>query len=110
MEPLLRPVLQNAELRTVARDPLWLSGSSEVDVVGFHFTWLLDEPAVYAVLPTIEAALLPLGARPHWGKCFVATAAELAPLYPRWEDFRALRERQDPGRKFGNAFLDTVLG
>jgi xylitol oxidase len=107
---LMAPVIQVAEIRTVARDALWLSSSYDTDVVAFHFTWLLDEPAVYAVLPVIEAALLPLGARPHWGKCFVATAAELAPLYPRWEDFRRLRDEQDPGRKFGNAFLDTVLG
>lgn len=106
----MAPVLQVAEIRTVARDALWLSSSYDTDVVGFHFTWLLDEPAVYAVLPAIEAALLPLGARPHWGKCFVARAAELAPLYPRWDDFRALRDRADPGRRFGNAFLDDVLG
>ncbi|SDP73299.1 xylitol oxidase [Pedococcus dokdonensis] len=106
----MAPVLQVAEIRTVARDALWLSSSYDTDVVGFHFTWLLDEAAVYAVLPEMEAALLPLGARPHWGKCFVAQAAELAPLYPRWEDFRGLRERVDPGRKFGNAFLDGVLG
>ena len=107
---LMAPVIQVAEIRTVARDALWLSSSYDTDVVAFHFTWLLDEPAVYAVLPALEAALLPLGARPHWGKCFVARADELAPLYPRWDDFRRLRERQDPGGKFGNAFLDSVLG
>ena len=110
LEPRLRPVLQVAEIRTVARDALWLSSSYDTDVVAFHFTWLLDEPRVYAVLPAVEAALLPLGARPHWGKCFVARAAELAPLYPRWEDFRDLRDRVDPDRKFGNGFLDSVLG
>jgi xylitol oxidase len=110
LEPRLRPVLQNVEIRTVARDSLWLSSSYETDVVGVHFTWLLDEPRVYAVLPAVESALLPLGARPHWGKCFVARAAELAPLYPRWEDFRDLRDRVDPDRKFGNGFLDSVLG
>ena len=107
---LMAPVLQVAEIRTVARDALWLSSSYDTDVVAFHFTWLLDEAAVYAVLPVIEAALLPLGARPHWGKCFVAKAAELAPLYPRWADFGRLRDQQDPERKFGNAFLDSVLG
>jgi xylitol oxidase len=89
---------------------LWLSSSYATDVVGFHFTWLLDEPTVYAVLPALEAALLPLGGRPHWGKCFVATAPDLAPLYPRWNDFRRLRDQRDPGRKFGNGFLDAVLG
>ena len=110
LQPVFATVMQNAEIRTVAPDPLWLSGSHDEAVVGFHFTWELDEPGVYAVLPDIEATLLPLGARPHWGKCFVASAPELAPLYPRWEDFQRLREARDPGRKFGGAFLDRVLG
>jgi xylitol oxidase len=65
---------------------------------------------VYAVLPAIEAALLPLGARPHWGKCFAAGVEELEPLYPRMADFRALRDRVDPDRVFGNAFLDRAIG
>ena len=99
-----------SELRTVAADDLWLSSAYGTDVVGFHLTWVQDEEAVYAVLPDLEAALLPLGARPHWGKCFSATAADLEPLYPRLGDFRALRDRVDPDRTFGNAFLDRVIG
>ncbi len=63
-----------------------------------------------AALPAIEAALLPLGARPHWGKVFLATADQLAPAYPRWGDFRALAERLDPERKLRNAFLARHLG
>jgi xylitol oxidase len=62
------------------------------------------------VLPALEELLLPLGGRPHWGKCFVATAAELEPLYPRMADFCALRDRVDPDRVFGNAFLERVIG
>jgi xylitol oxidase len=104
------PLLQTCELRTIAADDHWLSGAYGHDTVGIHFTWFQDEPAVYAVLPAVEEALLPLGARPHWGKCFVATAAQLEPLYPRFTDFRALRDRVDPERTFGNAFLDRVLG
>ena len=110
LEPRLRAVLQTVEIRTVAADELWLSSSYRRPTVGFHFTWLLDEPAVYAVLPAIEAALLPLGARPHWGKCFAAIADDLETLYPRWQDFRALRASADQEGKFGNAFLDRVLG
>lgn len=110
LQPVFASVMQNAEIRTVASDPLWLSGSHDEDVVGFHFTWELDGPGVYAVLPAIEAAVLPLGGRPHWGKCFVAGPEELAPLYSRWDDFKALREQRDPQRKFGGAFLDRVLG
>lgn len=105
----IAPVLQSGELRTVAADDLWLSSSYGHGAVGFHFTWVRDVDAVYAVLPDIEAALLPLGARPHWGKCFVTSAADLRRLYPRMADFVALRDRVDPERKFGNAFLERVL-
>lgn len=106
----MAPILQVSELRTVAADHHWLSSSYGHDVLGVHFTWVRDVERVTAVLPVIEEALLPLGARPHWGKCFVAGSAELETLYPRIGDFRELRERVDPNRKFGNAFLDRVLG
>ncbi len=109
LQSRLEPVLRSAEIRTVAGDDHWLSGAHDQATIGVHFTWRLDPDGVYAVLPAIEAALLPLGGRPHWGKCFVATATELAPLYPRWDDFRALRAERDPTGKFGNAFLDRVL-
>jgi xylitol oxidase len=107
---VMAPVLMVTELRTVAADSHWLSSSYGHDVVGVHFTWVRDVKQVYAVLPLIEDALLPLGARPHWGKCFVAGAAQLEPLYPRIGDFRDLRRRVDPEGKFGNAFLDRVIG
>ena len=92
-------LLQVAEIRTIAADRLWLSGAYDRDVVGFHFTWVRDVPGVYAVLPAIEEALLPLGGRPHWGKCFAAEADALRPLYPRFEDFRDLVGRVDPARQ-----------
>jgi xylitol oxidase len=110
LAPRLAGVLQVCEIRTTAPDPLWLSGSEGRDTVGLHLTWSLDLDGVYAVLPAIEEALLPLGGRPHWGKCFVAEADALAPLYPYWNDFASLRDRIDPDRKFGNAFLERVLG
>jgi len=102
--PSIKPVLQVSELRTVAADDLWLSGAYGTDAVGIHFTWVKDPDRVYALLPAIEAALLPLGARPHWGKCFLT-----APRYPRGADFAALRARVDPTGTFGNAFLDRTL-
>jgi xylitol oxidase len=103
-------LLQIAEIRTVAADDLWLSSAYQEDVVGLHFTWVRDLPAVLAVLGPVEAALLPLQARPHWGKVFRAEADELARLYPRFDDFRALRDRVDPDHKFGNPFLNRSIG
>ncbi len=106
----LSPILQTAEIRSVAGDSLWLSGSYDTDTIGIHLTWERRPDEVYAVLPALEEILLPLGARPHWGKCFAATSADVAPLYPRLCDFQSLRARHDPADVFGNAFLDRVLG
>ena len=94
----------------IAADELWLSGAHGHDVVALHFTWRLDPPGVGALLPEIEAQLLPLGARPHWGKVFAATARELAPLYPMWTDFAELRRTTDPDGRFANAYTSRVLG
>ncbi|MCL2540959.1 MAG: FAD-binding protein [Nocardioidaceae bacterium] len=109
LAPRFAHLLQVTEVRTIAADTLWLSGAEGRDAVGLHFTWVRDVPAVYDVLPAIEDALLPLGARPHWGKCFAATYDDLRPLYPRLDDFRDLALRVDPDRKLGNAFLARTL-
>ncbi len=109
LAPRFAHLLQVTEIRTVAADGLWLSGAYETDVVGLHFTWVREQAGVYAVLPAIEEVLLPLGARPHWGKCFVAPANELRAVYPRFDDFRALVERHDPEGKLRNDFLGRHL-
>jgi xylitol oxidase len=109
--PRMRPLLQTCEVRTIAADDLWMSTAYGEDAVAFHFTWVQDQPAVEALLADLEGALLPLGARPHWGKVFLADAATLAPRYPRHADFAALVQRLDPRDAFGNDWLDRhVLG
>ena len=109
MSSRLAPLLEVAEIRTIAADELWLSGAHGRDTVALHFTWVRDEPAVRRVVREIEEALVPLGARPHWGKVFEMDAGALADAFPRLPDFAALRDRVDPDRVFGNAFLDRVL-
>jgi len=105
----IAPLLLVTELRTMAADSLWLSGAYETDAVGIHFTWKPLGDEVRALLPAIEALLLPLGARPHWGKVFTAEVGQIEGLYPRFDDFRALAARLDPERKFGNAFLERAV-
>jgi len=107
----IRPLLQICEIRTVAADQLWLSTAHGVDSLALHFTWRPAQQQVSEVLADLEARLLPLGARPHWGKLFRADAATLAPRYQRHADFVALVQRLDPRGAFGNAWLDRfVLG
>jgi xylitol oxidase len=100
------PYLHMTEIRTMAADDLWLSPSYGHDTVAIHFTWHRRPAEVAAITQAIEAILLPLGGRPHWGKLIHAGAFQLAPLYPRLEAFRALARRYDPTGKFRNAYLD----
>jgi FAD/FMN-containing dehydrogenase len=58
----------------------------------------------------VEDILRGYDARPHWGKMHYRDAEELSGLYPRWNDFIALRDRLDPHRTFSNAYTDTVFG
>lgn len=103
--PSLQELLFVSEIRSIRADELWLSGAYGRDTIGIHFTWRRDEPAVRALVSTIDAALAPFEARPHWGKVFTADPALLAGVYPRWSDFAELRSRWDPRGAFRNAQL-----
>jgi xylitol oxidase len=107
--PIIAPQLQTSEIRTVAADDLWLSPFDE-DSVGLHFTWLPRDAEVAAVLPRLEEALLPLGARPHWGKLFAADLRDVAATYPRFDDFRALAGKLDPTGKLRGGYVERLLG
>jgi xylitol oxidase len=105
----LAPVVQISEIRTVARDELWLSPAYQRDCAGFHFTWIKDFPAVAPVMAAVEEALEPFGARPHWGKLFGMGPEAVRGLYDRADDFRRLMRHYDPAGKFRNDFLDCYL-
>jgi xylitol oxidase len=105
----LARVLQISEVRTIAADELWLSMCYRRASVAIHFTWRKDWDAVQALLPTIEAALAPCEARPHWGKLFTMGPARLRSLYPRLPDFQQLLRRYDPDGKFRNEFVDRYI-
>ncbi|MFW0773407.1 D-arabinono-1,4-lactone oxidase [Paenarthrobacter nitroguajacolicus] len=106
----LAPLLFISEIRTVAADEFWLSPFYQQQSVALHFTWKPRQAEVEAVLPELEEALRPFGARPHWGKLFTPGQYDFAALYPRFDDFRALAQANDPTGKFRNGLLDSVLG
>jgi xylitol oxidase len=101
--PLVTPLLQVSEIRTIVADALWLSPFYERDSVAIHFTWKPLAAEVAAALQQVEKALAPFDPRPHWGKLFLA-----APSYPQTAAFRRLRDRLDPHGKFRNAFVDAL--
>jgi alditol oxidase len=105
----LAPILQITEVRTVAADQLWLSPAYEQEIVGIHFNWHSNWPAVRDFLPTLEATFAPFQPRPHWGKLFALPPAQVQAGYARLSDFQTLAQEYDPTGKFRNDFVDTYL-
>jgi xylitol oxidase len=106
---LITPHLLISEIRCVAADDLWMSPCNGESCVALHFTWKPEWEAVREVLPLIERNLAPFRARPHWGKLFTMTHAQLASLYPRMKDFQELLRYYDPEGKFRNAWLGRII-
>ena len=105
----IAPLLFISELRAVAADALWLSPCYERETLALHFTWKPDWPRVREVLPELEAALAPFGARPHWGKMFTMKPERVRELYPRFDAFSFLNKQYEPLGKFRNDFLAELL-
>jgi FAD/FMN-containing dehydrogenase len=58
----------------------------------------------------IEPVFQAFDGRPHWGKKHSMTAATLAPRYPQWARFAALRRRFDPDGLFMSPAMRALLG
>lgn len=97
------------EVRVAAADDLWLSTSfgQETGYIATH-RYYRENPAEY--FAGVEDICRAVGGRPHWGKLHQHHADSLRWLYPRFDDFLAVRERLDPARLFANAYLSQVLG
>lgn len=97
------------EIRATPPDEAWLSSTYGRDSVylAFHVGQGVDHRPYFT---GVERLLREHDGRPHWGKLHTRTAADLAPAYPRWADFAAVRDRADPERLFANDYVERVLG
>ncbi|MBS1674045.1 MAG: FAD-binding protein [Actinobacteria bacterium] len=97
------------EVRFAQADDRWLSTAHERDsaYIAVHRYWRHD-PREY--FDAVERICLAHGGRPHWGKLHTLDAAALSERYPRFDEFTALRDRLDPERRFGNPYLERILG
>jgi FAD-linked oxidoreductase len=103
------PVNFPIEVRFAAADDALLSpahGRDTVYVAVHAYRGMAWEPYFRAVEAIADAH----GGRPHWGKRHFQTEATLAPRYPEWERFAAVRARLDPDGVFANVYTDRVLG
>ena len=103
------PVSFPIELRFSAGDSALLSPAHERETayVAVHVFEGMDFEAPFR---EVEGLLRGWDGRPHWGKRSFLGAEELAPRYPRWREFAAIRERLDPAGRFVNPWIARTLG
>jgi L-gulonolactone oxidase len=97
------------EVRFAAPDDVWLSTAyqRETGYIAIHQYHRREHEAYFRA---VEAIAKEVGGRPHWGKIHYRDAESLRGAYPRFDEFRAVRDKLDPQRVFANDYLTQVLG
>jgi FAD-linked oxidoreductase len=97
------------EVRVAPADDPWLSTAYGRDTAYIAIHIYHQSPhAEY--FTDIEAIMTAVGGRPHWGKMHTRDADYLRQVYPKFDDFVALRDLLDPERRFANPYLRQLLG
>lgn len=96
------------ECRFVRGDDIWLSPAYQRDsaYVAVHMYRGMEYERYFHAIEDIYQRYQ---GRPHWGKLHTRTAAQLAALYPRWDDFLRVRAALDPRGMFLNDYLRRLL-
>lgn len=102
-------VVSPVQVRTAAADEVPLSTAYQRESMYIALHQYVREPhAEY--FGAVEEILRAAGGRPHWGKLHTMRAQELREVYPRFDEFVALREQLDPNRVFANQYLTRAFG
>lgn len=96
------------EYRFTAGDEAWMSPFHRQDSVTVSVS---GEPGkdYWDYLRAVDKILRGYGARPHWGKMHFLTGEDVTAIYPRAEDFRALRRKLDPQGFYLNDHLSQLF-
>lgn len=97
------------ECRFTAPDdiPLSTSYGRESAYIAVHIYKGMDFDLYFR---DVESIMRRHEGRPHWGKVHFQRAEELRAVYPRFNEFLAVRDRLDPARTFANDYTRQVLG
>jgi L-gulonolactone oxidase len=96
-------------VRFAAADDIWLS-PAQGRITGYVAVRQYHRRPHESYFQAVAAIARAMGGRPHWGKIHDQDADSLRASYPHFDDFRAVRDRVDPTRVFGNDYLTRVLG
>lgn len=96
------------EFRFVKGDDIWISPFYQQDSISIsvHQYHKQDPRLIFDI---VEPIFQKYKGRPHWGKMHSMTSMQLRSLYPKWDDFLALRQQLDPERKFLNPYLEQLF-
>lgn len=97
------------ECRFVKGDDIWMSPAYERDSAYIAVHMYKGMP-YKKYLSDMEAIFKKYDGRPHWGKLHYQTADSLRAIYPKWDDFHAIRKEMDPNGMFLNQHLRRVFG
>jgi FAD/FMN-containing dehydrogenase len=97
------------EYRFTGGDPAWISPFHQQDSITLSVS---GQPGVdyWDFLRDVDAILRGFKSRPHWGKMHFLDTDDVTALYPRANDFRALRRKLDPRGRFLNDHVRALLG
>lgn len=96
------------EFRYVAADDAWLSPFYKRDSVTISVHQYHRQP-YKELFAGVEDIFRRYEGRPHWGKLHTLGGADFEAIYPKWDEFRALRRRLDPAGKFLNTYLKRIF-
>ena len=102
------PMFFPIEFRYVKGDDIWLSPFYGRDSVSISIHQFYKQN-YHAVFDLVEPILQKYQGRPHWGKLHSMSAASLRNLYPKWDDFMALRQQLDLNQKWLNPHLKQLF-
>ena len=97
------------EFRYIKSDDIWLSPFYQRETCSIAVHRFFEEDFT-PYFKTIEPIFRKHGGRPHWGKLNTLGRRELRSLYPRWDDFVAVRRELDPQGRFLNDYLRGLFG
>lgn len=97
------------EARRIAPDEAWLSPfqGGPRGSVAVHAYYRDDFSFLYEL---VEPIFRRYDGRPHWGKLHTLRGQQLQAIYPRWNDFLAVRRELDPEGRMLNPYLKGLFG
>lgn len=96
------------EVRTIGAETSFLSAMHGRDSVSISVSGAVGTDYL-GFLRSVDEVLREFQARPHWGKTHFFDADRLREVYPRYDDFVAVRRALDPQETFLNDHLRSMI-